>query len=118
MGAALAVAFKNAGFQVYATARDPSKMSSLSRAGILTLPLDITSPASMAACAAKIPSLHILVNNAGVSHSMPVSDLDIDDAMKSVIVRIFSDIDLFWSKIDVIFGVRRRGYAVGLNPTP
>lgn len=80
MGAALAVAFQEAGLHVYATARDPSKMASIGRAGIETLTLDVLSAESIAACVAKVPSLDILVNNAGASYSMPVSDLSIDDA--------------------------------------
>ena len=80
MGAALALAFHEAGLRVYATARDTSKMASLSRAGIETLSLDISSAESIAACVAKIPSLDILVNNAGTSYSMPISDMSIDYA--------------------------------------
>lgn len=80
MGAALAVAFQEAGLHVYATARNPSKMASIERAGIEIITLDILSAESISACVTKIPSLDILVNNAGASYSMPFSDLDIKDA--------------------------------------
>lgn len=92
MGAALALAFQEAGFKVYATARDVSKMKSLSRAGIETLQMDIMSEQSIAACAAKIPSLDMLVNNAGASHSMPVSDLDIEEAKKIFDINVWAHI--------------------------
>ncbi|KAK6068438.1 short-chain dehydrogenase [Seiridium cupressi] len=92
MGAALAVAFKEAGLRVYATARDPSKMASLSRAGIETLTLDVLSSESIAACAGSITSLDILVNNAGASYSMPVSDLSIDDAKQLFNVNVWAQL--------------------------
>ena len=43
MGAALAIAFHEAGLHVYATARDLSKMTQLASLGIETLVLDIQS---------------------------------------------------------------------------
>ncbi|ROV91969.1 hypothetical protein VSDG_07628 [Cytospora chrysosperma] len=90
MGAALAVAFQQAGFSVYATARDTSKMAGLSRAGIETLTLDII-PLTLA-WPTNIPSLDILVNNAGASYSMPVSDMDIDDAKRIFDINVWAQI--------------------------
>nr|A0A5B8YU68.1 RecName: Full=Short-chain dehydrogenase/reductase GME11361; AltName: Full=Dibenzodioxocinones biosynthesis cluster protein GME11361 [Pestalotiopsis microspora]QED41492.1 short-chain dehydrogenease [Pestalotiopsis microspora] len=92
MGAALAVAFKEAGFRVYATARDPSKMASLSRAGIETLTLDILSSESIATCASSVSSLDILVNNAGSSYSMPVADMDINYAKQLFDVNVWAQL--------------------------
>ncbi|KAK9350191.1 NAD(P)-binding protein [Lipomyces doorenjongii] len=82
MGAALAVAFHDAGLQVYATARDPAKMSHLASLGIKTLTLDVLSDSSIAECVGKLISLDILVNNAGATYSMPVSDLSIAESKK------------------------------------
>ncbi|KAH6645306.1 hypothetical protein BKA67DRAFT_584760 [Truncatella angustata] len=90
MGAALAVAFQEAGLYVYATARDPSKMASLGRAGIETFTLDVLSAESIAACVTKVPSLDILVNNAGASYSMPVSDLSINHAKKLFDINVWA----------------------------
>lgn len=94
MGASLAVAFNDAGFHVYATARDTSKMGNLSSASasIQTLPLDILSAHSIAACVAKIPRLDILLNNAGASHSMPLSDLDLDEAKKIFDINVWAHV--------------------------
>lgn len=92
MGAALAVAFQEAGLRVYATARDPSRTASLGRAGIETLTLDVLSAESIAACVSKVPSLDILVNNAGASYSMPVSDLSIDDARRLFDVNVWAQL--------------------------
>jgi len=57
LGAALAVAFHEAGLHVYATARNPSKMSQLKHLGIETLTLDVLSDSSIAECVAQIPHL-------------------------------------------------------------
>lgn len=80
MGAALAIAFHNAGLHVYATGRGVERMSSLKDRGIDTLELDVTNADSIAACVAQVPSLDILVNNAGRNLPMPVLDLDLIQA--------------------------------------
>ena len=80
LGAALALSFHHAGLHVYATARDPSKMTNVQKAGIETLSLDVLSQTSIDTCVAQIPHLDILVNNAGGGLIMSVSDLDISQA--------------------------------------
>lgn len=90
MGAALALAFHEAGLQVYATARNTSKMASLRRDGINTLELDVLSADSIANCVAQIPHLDILVNNAGASYSMPISDLSIEEGKRIFDVNVWA----------------------------
>ena len=80
LGGALALSFHRAGLQVYATARDTSKMTNAKNAGIQTLSLDVLSQTSVDACVSKLPHLDILVNNAGGGLNMPISDLDISQA--------------------------------------
>ncbi|KAI1144054.1 NAD(P)-binding protein [Hypoxylon sp. FL0543] len=82
MGAALATAFHKAGFHVYATARNPAKMVQLASLGIETLQLDIQDESSIAAVVSKLPSLDVLVNNAGNQFLMPVVDTNIAEAKK------------------------------------
>jgi NADP-dependent 3-hydroxy acid dehydrogenase YdfG len=82
MGAALAKEFHSSGYNVYATARDQSKMTSLSSLGIKTMTLDIQSQSSIDHCVESIPHLDILVNNAGASYTMPIVDLSIAEAKK------------------------------------
>ncbi|KAH6666640.1 hypothetical protein B0J14DRAFT_642953 [Halenospora varia] len=94
LGAALAVAFHNAGLHVYATARNPSKMKYLSSLGIETLTLDVLSDTSIASCIAQLSSLDILVNNAGAGYSMPVSDLSIPEAKKLFDLNVWSYIEV------------------------
>lgn len=79
MGAALAVAFHEAGLRVFATARNPAKMAQLAHRGITTLALDVQSASSIAECVSQLPvsSLDILINNAGANYMMPAVDADI-----------------------------------------
>ena len=90
LGAALAVAFHEAGLHVYATARNPTKMSHVASLGIETLTLDVQSEASITACVQKLTTLDILVNNAGAGYSMPVSDIDISEAKKLFDLNVWS----------------------------
>ena len=82
MGAALAKEFHSSGYDVYATARDQSKMISLSTLGIKTVTLDIQSQSSIDHCVKSAPHLDILVNNAGASYTMPIVDMSIAEAKK------------------------------------
>ncbi|KAI2462728.1 putative short-chain dehydrogenase/reductase [Annulohypoxylon bovei var. microspora] len=84
IGAALASEFQARGCQVFATARDTSKMQTLSKQGIQTLELDVNSDASIAAAVAAVQeasggTLDFLVNNAGVNHVMPFADSEVAD---------------------------------------
>lgn len=90
LGAALAVAFHNAGLHVYATARNPSKMAQLESLGIETLILDVQSETSIAACVSRLSNLDILVNNAGAQYSMPVSDISIPEAKRLFDLNVWS----------------------------
>ena len=110
MGAALAVAFHEAGLRVYATARDQSKMASLEHAAIETLTLDVLSAESIAACVAKVPSLDILVNNAGNSYSMPVSDLSIDDAKQLFDINVWAQLAVTQAFLPLL--IKSRGMIV------
>lgn len=82
MGAALAEEFHRSGYNVYATARNQSKMASLSALDIKTMTLDIQSQPSIDHCVESIPHLDILVNNAGASYTMPIVDMSIPEAKK------------------------------------
>ncbi|CAL5873973.1 uncharacterized protein PFLUO_LOCUS8258 [Penicillium psychrofluorescens] len=90
MGSALAIAFHEAGLEVYATARDLSKMSEMVSRGIKTLRLDVLSDSSIAQCVSEVTELDILVNNAGGSYYMPFSDLSIPDAKKQFDLNVWA----------------------------
>ena len=92
LGAALAIAFHEAGLHVYATARNPSKMEQLASLGIERLTLDVQSESSIAACVSKMSGLDILVNNAGAQYLMPVVDASIPEAKKLFDLNVWSQI--------------------------
>jgi len=98
MGAALAISFHNAGHRVFATARNPSKLSPLTSLGIETLPLDITSSSSIASAVTAISSslgtagLNMLINNAAGSYTMPVADASLSSARALFDVNVWSQI--------------------------
>ena len=87
IGSALALALHQSGWRVFATARNPSKMSSVTAAGIETLTLDVQSQDSLSQCVASVAqltggTLDALVNNAGGGLSMPISDLSVEEGKK------------------------------------
>jgi NAD(P)-dependent dehydrogenase (short-subunit alcohol dehydrogenase family) len=69
IGQATAQIFAERGWNVVATARNPSALTAWASANILTLPLDVTDEASIAAAVAattaRFGSIDVLVNNAG-----------------------------------------------------
>lgn len=86
--AALAKAFQEEGYHVFATLRNPTKAGTLADeqgANIDVLPLDITSQESVDTCleierAKTGGKLGALVNNAGNGTTMPLLHLPIDEA--------------------------------------
>ncbi|KAH8655336.1 short-chain dehydrogenase [Xylariales sp. PMI_506] len=99
MGAALAVAFHNAGHHVYATARTLSKMAPLAEQGIKTLTLDVTSAKSIeltvSAVSASLPDgrgLDMLINNAAGSYTMPIADASLEAARSLFDVNVWSHV--------------------------
>ncbi|KAL4875004.1 putative short-chain dehydrogenases/reductase [Aspergillus karnatakaensis] len=95
LGSEMAKAYHSHGYTVIATLRNKSKSGSLSETkGIHILELEVTSPASIRACATAVAgitggSLDILVNNAGVNHVIPLLDVEIEDAKKTYDVNVW-----------------------------
>lgn len=102
IGSALAHAFYTAGHEVFASARDLSKMASLaglqgSRMHLLTL--DITSPPSIAATLEQVQrrtngTLDILVNNAGRQHVGPLLELDVEGIKSTFDTNVFAHLSV------------------------
>ncbi|KAK5997454.1 Short-chain dehydrogenase PC-15 [Cladobotryum mycophilum] len=84
IGSALAVVLQQRGFHVFATARDLSKMSSLSGLSDVTLlALDVVKSADIKAAVDAVSektggTLDYLISNAGRNHFMPILDEDLD----------------------------------------
>ncbi|KAI0469936.1 hypothetical protein GGR56DRAFT_684172 [Xylariaceae sp. FL0804] len=95
LGAALAKAFAQRGFRVFATLRNPAKASSLaSHPGVEVLRLDVTDTESIASCAAAVSGktggqLDVLVNNAGSMFVMPLLDTDIAESKRLFDVNVW-----------------------------
>ena len=85
IGSALAIAFQKRGYHVFAAARNPSKAEHLAELpNVETIELDVTSASSVSQAVRTMETklagrgLDVLVNNAGVSMTMPLADVDLD----------------------------------------
>ncbi|KAJ0120057.1 hypothetical protein J7T55_000910 [Diaporthe amygdali] len=84
IGSALALALQKRGLHVFATARDPSKMSKLNDlSNITTLTLDVVNSADIRAAVELVTkqtggTLNYLISNAGRNHFMTILDEDLD----------------------------------------
>jgi 1-acylglycerone phosphate reductase len=85
IGSAVAHTFQQRGFQVYATARNTSKMSDLrDLENVTLLTLDITNPEQIREAVSTVKKstggkLDYLVNNAGHNHFRPILDENIEE---------------------------------------
>ena len=102
IGGGLAEAFCEKGYQVFATARNPSKLSnSLTQApNVIALTLDVTSEEAITAAVQSVVGvtggkLDVLVNNSGAPMVMPGLDVSIEEGK-----RLFDT--NFWSMLAMI----------------
>lgn len=83
------------GLHVIATARNPSVLAGLDgKPGFTCLPLDVTSQGSIDECRDEVArltggKLDILVNNAGRTHTVPATDLDMEDVRATFDANVF-----------------------------
>ncbi|GIK00881.1 hypothetical protein Aspvir_004910 [Aspergillus viridinutans] len=95
IGSALALAFQAKNYHVFATARNPSKMTALHNIPNITLlTLDVTNLTHITTAVdtvrnATAGSLTYLINNAGRNHFMPVLDEDLDAARRIYETNVF-----------------------------
>ncbi|KAK7752877.1 hypothetical protein SLS62_005219 [Diatrype stigma] len=84
IGSALALVLQQRGFHVFATARDPSKMSDLKGLPNITLlTLDVVKSVDIEAAAEAVAkqtggTLNYFISNAGRNHFMPILDEDLE----------------------------------------
>lgn len=128
-GAALAEAFKDAGYHVFATARSPAKIpQALHQAPNVTiLALDVSSSNSIAAAAEIVKSqtdgkLDVLINNAGHGLNLPALDTPISQAKKLFDTNFFGVLEMVQVFSHML--VKSRGVIVnnaslgGVQPIP
>ncbi|MFD5827522.1 SDR family oxidoreductase [Lentzea sp. NPDC060358] len=79
------------GFTVHVGARDPELgRLAAEEVGGLPLVLDVTDPAGIAAAAARVGTLDVLVNNAGISTSLALpTDTDLDELRRTFETNVF-----------------------------
>lgn len=98
IGKALALEFRQQGYQVYATARNLADIEALAQPGIATLKLDVTCPAEIATAidtlAAEIQGIDILVNNAGYGVMGPLLDIPNGELVNQFQTNVFAPIHL------------------------
>ena len=109
LGCALAIEFhKDPSIRVFATARNPTKVSRLASLGIETLTLDVLDPASINACVAEVSKLtnghlDILLNNAGAGYSMPLMDISLPTAQSLFDLNVWSYITVSQAFLPLLF---------------
>ncbi|KAJ5669063.1 hypothetical protein N7462_010133 [Penicillium macrosclerotiorum] len=101
VGAALAEAFIDKGYHVFATARTPSKVPQTlhDAPNVTVLALDVTSSESIAAVAEEVRGdtgdrLDVLINNAGVGLEMPSLDTPISKAREVFDINFFAAFEM------------------------
>ena len=116
IGAATARAFREAGWQVWATARRPETLAELEAAGCRTLALDVTDSESMKAAVDAVVAEHgavgCLVNNAGYSQSGAVESVPMDRVRRQFETNVFGMVELTQL---VLPGMRERGWGKVVN---
>jgi short-subunit dehydrogenase len=98
IGRAAAISLHDAGFPVYATARNAQALTELAGRGLHTLALDVTDEASMAQAVAAVEadagSIGVLVNNAGYGLYGPVEQQPMAEIRRQFETNVFGLIRL------------------------
>lgn len=110
VGRAAALAFRAAGFETFASARDTRQLDALRDAGCRVLELDVTDEAQRTAAITAIEqqfgALGILVNNAGYGQYGPLEEISLDAMRRQFETNVFGGFRLAQLALP---GMRRRG---------
>ena len=110
VGHAAALAFRAAGFETFATARNLAALGDLRAAGCHCLALDVADDdarhAAVAAVEEQFGAVGILVNNAGYGQYGPIEELPLDVLRRQFETNVFGAVGL--SQL-VLPGMRRQG---------
>lgn len=116
IGSALALVLQQRGLHVFATARDPSKMSELSGLPNITmLTLDVVKPDDIKNAVEIVTkqaggTLNYLINNAGRNHFMPILDEDLDTVRSLFEVNFYGPLALTQAFAPLL--IKAKGMAV------
>ena len=110
IGLAITEHMSQRGWDVYATARSDSALSSLDRlSNVHAIPLDITDRASIAKLSGQLPTaLNGVVNSAGIIVNGPVEGLSLDDLSRQLDVNVTAQIGVTQAVLPKIREARGR----------
>ncbi|KAF1356168.1 putative short-chain dehydrogenase/reductase [Delphinella strobiligena] len=112
IGAAMARAFHDQGYHVFATLRKTAKAGSLAQLNnIDILELEVTSEVSIKECAQEVEkrtggTLDVLVNNAGADFVIPLLDTSIDEAKKLYDLNVWSILAMTQAFASLLVGAK------------
>ncbi|KAM0723662.1 hypothetical protein Q7P37_000650 [Cladosporium fusiforme] len=115
LGSALALALhSNESFQVFAAARDTSRMTSLSSAGVKVFTLDVTSPQSISSLVQEISNftnglLDILINSVGGGHYQPFLHLEIAKAKQLFDINVWGFVETTQAFLPLLMAAAQPG---------
>jgi short-subunit dehydrogenase len=116
IGRAAAISLNDAGFPVYATARNAEALADLAGRGIHTLALDVTDETSMTRAVAAVEDAEgwtgVLINNAGYGLYGPVEQQPMTEVRRQFETNVFGPVRLIQL---VLPGMRGRGRGRILN---
>ncbi|KAI0900057.1 NAD(P)-binding protein [Annulohypoxylon nitens] len=129
IGAGLAEVFREKGYHVFATIRNPSKLPpTLSKVSNVTpLTLDVLSSESIAAAVKAVSQetggrLDVLVNNSGQNFIMPALDVDLDKARRLFDLNFFAPLAMIQAFAPLLIEARgcivNHSSAAGYVPMP
>ncbi|KAG8170253.1 hypothetical protein KVR01_000998 [Diaporthe batatas] len=117
IGAGLAEVFRERGYHVFATARNPAKLPATLHdvPHVTLLTLDVLSSESIAAAVKSVTKetggrLDVLVNNSGQNFIMPALDVDIENGRKLFDLNFFAPLAMIQAFIPLI--IEAKGYVV------
>ncbi|MBV4529919.1 SDR family oxidoreductase [Pseudomonas sp. SWRI107] len=111
IGRALAHAFRDAGHQVWATARKPQDVDQLNAAGFTARQLDVNDAEALARLAEELPQLDILINNAGYGAMGPLLDGGVEAMRQQFETNVFAVVGV----TRALFGHLRRSRGLVVN---
>lgn len=106
IGQALAHVFLDAGYQTWATARNPDSLAELVKRGAVAVTLDVNDAGQLSACAQRLRSeagrLDVLINNAGYGAMGPVLDADRETLLRQFDTNVFAPLQLVRATADLL----------------
>lgn len=90
IGRALADAFKDAGYEVWATARKPDEVAALNAAGFTGVQLDVNDGVALERLTTGFEGLDVLINNAGYGAMGPLLDGGVEAMQRQFETNVFS----------------------------